>query len=135
MVQEVEGSSPSSRPNLLTLSIMKFLKLFILLVFALLASVQFASAKNFVDGELLVKFKEGPYSTEALMAHETLGAEVLETFPTLGWQRVKLPEGVSLDNGMAYYRLRGDIEYVQPNFYYHLLVTPNDPQFTAAGMY
>ncbi len=135
MVQEVEGSSPSSRPTFLILSIMKFLKLSVLLVFTLLTSVQFASAKDFVDGELLVKFKDGPYSAEARTAHEMLGAEVLETFPGLGWQRVKLPSGLGLGEAMSYYKRLSDVEYAQPNFYYHLLVTPNDPQFTSAGMY
>jgi len=28
-----------------------------------------------------------------------------------------------------------DVEYAQPNFYYHLLATPNDPSFSSSGMY
>jgi subtilisin family serine protease len=114
---------------------MKILKISALFVF-LLTSVQFTfAAKNYADGELLIKFKDGPYSAQSRTANSMLRAELLEDFPAIGWQRVKLPEGLSLTEGMDYYKLFSDVEYVQPNYYYHLLATPNDPQFTATGLY
>ncbi len=114
---------------------MKLIKLSALFILTLLISVQFASAKDFVDGELLVKFKTGTISAEAFTANSMIGAEVLENLPLIGWQRVKLPDGMSLAAGESYYQKLSAVEYVQPNFYYHLLVTPNDPQFTSTGMY
>jgi subtilisin family serine protease len=116
---------------------MKFLKLSVPVVFILLTSIQLVSAaKNWVDGELLVKFKNGPISAQAATANSILGAEVVETFPSIGWQRVKLPEGLSLDSGIAFYKQLDGVEFVQPNFYYRLLATtPNDPQFASSGMY
>jgi thermitase len=115
---------------------MKFLKFFALIVFALLTSIQLASAaKNYADGELLVKFKDGVYSARANTANSILGAKLLESFPALGWQRIQLPEGMSLSEGMSFYGRFDGIESVQPNFIYHQLATPNDPQFTASGMY
>jgi len=116
---------------------MKSIKVTFLLVFTILSAIQlsFAKGEPYVDGELLVKFKTGTISAEAATANSMLGAEVLESFPLLRWQRVKLPEGLNLYSAINYYKKLDGVEYVQPNFYYHLLATPNDPQFTSSGMY
>jgi subtilisin family serine protease len=114
---------------------MKFLKVSALVLFFLLTSSYTFAAKNYVDGELLVKFKDGVYSARANTANSILGAKLLESFPTLGWQRVQLPDGMSLYEGMSFYEKFDGIESIQPNFIYHQLATPNDPQFTASGMY
>jgi subtilisin family serine protease len=116
----------------------KSVSVFGCLTFILLASVSvFAqfSGKAYVDGELLVKFKSGTASRSAARANSAIGAQVLEQFADLKWQRVKIPDDLSLDEAMARYAALPDVEYAQPNFYYHLLATPNDPQFTNAGMY
>jgi subtilisin family serine protease len=42
---------------------------------------------------------------------------------------------MSVADAMKEYEKMGEVEAVQPNFYYWLALTPNDPQFTAAGMY
>lgn len=113
---------------------MKILKLSVLLLPVLLFSTQIA-AKNFVDGELLVKFKTSVISAEARTANEMLGAEVLESFPELGWMRVKLPDGMSRAVAENYYKKLDSVAHVQPNFYYSLQATPNDTLFPDAGMY
>jgi thermitase len=119
---------------------MKFIKLSALLIFSLLISIQFVSAagvpgKDFVADELLVKFKSGTISAEAVTANSMLGAQVLESFPAMGLERVKLPAGLSLTEAEVYYQKLDSVEYAQPNFYYHLLATPNDPQFPNSAMY
>lgn len=114
---------------------MKILNVFASLVAVLLFSIQIVTAKTFVEGELLVKFKTGTISAEAATANEMLGAQVLESFPLLGWQRVKLPEGLSLGSATTYYQMLSGVEYVQPNFYYSLQATPNDTLFPNGGMY
>ncbi len=93
------------------------------------------SSKNFADGELLVKYKTGVNSLAAVDANSRLGAKVVENFAELKWQRVKLPSNLSLGEAIGQYQSFAEVETVQPNFYYHLLNTPNDPQFTSAGMY
>lgn len=106
------------------------------LVFLFLAAVSvLAESKSYVEGELLVKFKSGTTSALASRVNEQIGARVLEDFADLGWQRVKLPENLSVEQAAARYSLLEDVAIAQPNYYYHLLATPNDPQFTAAGMW
>jgi subtilisin family serine protease len=58
-----------------------------------------------------------------------MGVKVLEELGDLNWQRVKLPAGLLVDDAIARYNKMDGVEYAQPNFYYHLLNTPNDPQF------
>ncbi|MEO8071734.1 MAG: S8 family serine peptidase [Acidobacteriota bacterium] len=109
------------------------------LLFILLAAnfvfAQKSSANNYVEGELLVKYKNGTASAAAFEMNNQIGANVLEEFPELGWQRVKIPANLSFDKALSLYKSNREVEYVQPNFYYHLLNTPNDSQFgTLYGM-
>jgi subtilisin family serine protease len=92
------------------------------------ASAQIKS-KTYVDGELLVKFKREVSLRAAAEKSSGIGARTIETFADLGWQRVKLPENLSLREATAEYEKLAEVEAVQPNYYYHLQATPNDTQF------
>lgn len=108
----------------------------LLVVLALSGFAQAQKATGgFVADELLVKFHDGPKSQRALIANRALGTTVVETLSASGLQRVKIPSGMTLDEAIERYRALDGVDYVQPNFYYRLLATPNDPQFTDAGMY
>lgn len=107
---------------------------FIILSFALAShtvSAQKAS-EYYVKDELLVKYKNSTATTAAARSvNAQIGAHVLEEFSGLGWQRVKVPAYLSLEQARLAYEKSPEVESVQPNFYYHLLSTPNDPQFGA----
>jgi subtilisin family serine protease len=99
-------------------------------------SAQKDSPDLYVKGELLVKFAGGTTPKAAREANLAMNVEVLETLGDLGWQRVRLPETLSVDEAMTRYSKLEGVERAQPNFYYHLLLTPNDPQFVnPPGMY
>ncbi|MBA2736756.1 MAG: S8 family serine peptidase [Pyrinomonadaceae bacterium] len=104
-------------------------------ILAFLFSTQFVFAqynsKMYADGELLVKYKSEKASETASRANEQIGARIVEKFTDLKWQRVKLPEGLSVERALARYQNMAEVESVQPNYYYHLLATPNDPQFSS----
>ena len=178
MVQEVVGSSPTSRPislvkrffrkvgrsrprgrniiyyfgdicifrtalyTVLVLGFMRtlmrslkvFLPLFVV-VFGVMSVAGQKTSDPWAMGELLVKFMGGSASPMAKAANRAVGSEVLEDLGDLGWQRVRLPDGVSIEKAIARYKDFQGVEYAQPNFYYHLLLTPNDPLFTSPGMY
>jgi len=104
--------------------------------FALLFSLSSQSAlaqkgeKSYVEGELLVKFKNGTASAKTRQANAEIGASVIEEFPDLGWQRVKIPANLSTNQTISLYKTNAEVETAQPNFYYHLLVAPNDTRFS-----
>jgi subtilisin family serine protease len=113
---------------------MKAVKAFSSLIFIVSATVSaFAqfSQKPYVDGELLVKFKDGTASASAFRANNEIGARVLEKFADLKWERVELPAGVTVEAAAARYAALPEVEYAQPNFYYYLQATPNDPSFAS----
>lgn len=90
---------------------------------------------KFVNDELLVKFRSDAKLSAIDRKHASTGASVLEKFPQLGWQRVRIPAGMSLESAVKIYNSDPNVEAVQPNYYYHLLATPNDPQFSSPNMY
>ena len=118
---------------------MKTVNLVLSLMFAVLLSANFSfgqpKSKTYADGELLVKYKDGTASRAARTINSQLNSTLLEEFPDLGWQRVKIADGISLETAKARYAAFADVEFVQPNFYYHLLSTPNDTRYTENGMY
>ncbi|MGI8408493.1 MAG: S8 family serine peptidase [Pyrinomonadaceae bacterium] len=84
--------------------------------------------ETFVPNELLVKFKNVA-EVSARELHLRNGAVILEKFANSGWQRIKLPAGSSVRSAASKYMKSADVESVQPNYYYRLLVTPNDTSF------
>jgi subtilisin family serine protease len=113
---------------------MKVVKLFLFFALLFLFGAQFISAQYnseaYVDGELLVKYKSGMDSAAAFSMNAKMGTTVLEEFPELGWQRVKLPEGLSINQALSSYKSSGAIEVAQPNYYYRLLNTTNDTRLS-----
>ena len=93
------------------------------------------SPESYVEDELLVKFSSVADVSARESVLEHAGAVMLETFPDLGWVRVKLADSEDVATAAQRFAKIAEVEAVQPNFYYHLLLTPNDPQFASAGMY
>ena len=95
--------------------------------------VSFAIAQNdsaqYVPDEVLIKFDPATSGRHVVEGLTEQGAKVVEKFADLGWQRVKVPAGMSVDEAIVRYKKLGGVEMVQPNFYYRLLVTPNDADF------
>ena len=104
---------------------------FIVVFFAANISFSQNNSKVYADGELLVKFKKSVSAESSLRANEEIGAAVVENFSGLGWQRLKLPENLPVEKARKIYENLAEVEAVQPNYYYHLLATPNDPQYSS----
>lgn len=86
------------------------------------------------EGELIVRYKDD-YSTNGMAmaeANSEIGAQVLETYESVsGLQLVELPEGMSVEQAMAAYKLDDRVAYAEPNYTYHLNETiPDDADFT-----
>jgi subtilisin family serine protease len=90
---------------------------------------------SYVPGEVLVKFRQTKAAGAKGQLIARLNSSIEQELGDIGWVRVKLPAGQTVDEALRAFTKEGEIEAVQPNFYYQLTVMPNDPQFTAAGMY
>lgn len=101
----------------------------LLLFSAQLVFAQYNS-QVFVEGELLVKYKNGTKSSTVRSINVQTGAAVIEEFPDLDWQRVRLSAKTSVDKMISLYKSSAAVESVQPNYYYHLLNTTNDTRLS-----
>ena len=104
---------------------------FIVLIASAVAVLPQDKADVYVHDEVLIKV-DG--SAPDLRLAES-GAQIIESFPALGWQRVKIPAGMSVDEAIASYRKFDGVVAVQPNFYYRLQLTPNDVDYTGGLLY
>src|SRR5438876_12284204 len=79
-----------------------------------LGTAQNASTRC-APGELLVKWKNGPDSPAATLGNAQIGSTVQRNFHEIGWQQVKLPCELTLQEGIARYRALGSVSAVEPN--------------------
>ena len=100
----------------------------VLSVFPPSGQAQLRNQPTYVSNEVLVKFAP---DVKGNIANRTLtfaGAGILERLGDLGWVRVRVPKGISVQNAIASYSALQDVVAVQPNYYYRLLNTPDDPK-------
>lgn len=105
----------------------------------MLVSTVFAAAQDksdvYVPNEVLIKLDSSLRARRSVEGILNQGASFLEKLGEDGWQRFQIPEGMTVEDAIDTYKKVDGVLVVQPNFYYHLLATPNDPQFTSTGMY
>ncbi len=80
-------------------------------------------------GEILVKFKAGVYEMRSSDTHRLIGAEVIKRVGRRGVERVKLPEGMSVEMAIKTYEATPGVEYAEPNYMVKATVIPDDARF------
>jgi subtilisin family serine protease len=94
-----------------------------------------AKADAYVQNEVLIKIDSSASARRSVDNAIARGARALEKFNDLGWQRIRVPAGMTVEDAIRQYQKLDGVIAVQPNYYYRLLQTPNDPDFGLAGMY
>src|SRR5688500_13802283 len=99
---------------------------------------------RYAEGELLVKFKGGARSHAAEVTRERMKHVVKRRFDFIGWQHIRLPEGMSVEQGLARYKAMPEVLAAEPNYgaqaidstvaestqaVSQLPAVPNDPRF------
>jgi subtilisin family serine protease len=87
------------------------------------------STAQYAPGEILVKFKEGLSREYTGGIYRSLGFKALEQARKLPIDRIKIPDGWSVQEAVSFYRADPDVEYAEPNYIRRALLTPNDPHF------
>ncbi|AOM13798.1 S8 family peptidase [Bacillus thuringiensis] len=83
---------------------------------------------GYVPNQLIVKFKNPPSLQNIQDFHKSVGATILSKDDTLGFEVVQFKKG-SVTEKIKEYKNNPDVEYAEPNYYFHALWTPNDPAF------
>lgn len=100
-------------------------------VFAAHAQIENTKDGRRVEDELLVKFRGGPRGIAAERSRTTFNHEVRRRFDRTGWQQIRLPRGLTMEEALARYRSHSDVLAVEPNF--AGLAVEGLPEFSAAS--
>ena len=57
------------------------------------------------------------------------GVSNIRTFKSTGVQHVKLPENITVEEALEFFRTDPDVVYAEPNYYVHATETPDDTFF------
>jgi serine protease len=123
---------------------MKRLGIILLLVLSVLSANGFAQAAkdfhvgkacvststvNYSPGEIVVKFKDGVTKQQASMAQANLGVTLVSSNTQLGFNQFRIPADKTVDEMVAAFSGRPDVEYAEPNYIATEFMTPNDPYY------
>ncbi len=91
--------------------------------------VDATAGSHYVQGQVLVKFRPPAGALARRAAVAARGHRVLAELGQPGWVQVRLAAGETVETAQASYRSDPSVEYVQPNYIYHALAVPDDPQY------
>ena len=87
------------------------------------------AAPSFVPDELLVRFKSGASAQRREAVRQSHDARFERHLAVDGLQLVRLSPGKSERLAAAEFEQDPEVLYAEPNYYFHLTATPNDPRF------
>jgi subtilisin family serine protease len=93
-----------------------------------------SDSHEYVQDQVLVRFKPGTSPSSVAAAHAMVSARVVRTFTIVSdLQLVQLPAGVSVKEALARYRSDKNVLYAEPNYIVRtaqqMQLTPDDPLF------
>src|SRR6266403_2156578 len=90
--------------------------------------------REYVPGEVLVRFRAGTSEQQKLSVHALVDSQLGKRFESVSHLvKVSLPEAASVQEAVSKYRAYPDVLYAEPNYIVHAiqsLTIPNDPQFS-----
>jgi serine protease len=85
--------------------------------------------QKYVPDEVVVKFKDGVNKQKASTAMADLGATLLSSNEAIGIQQIRIPADKTVEEMVAVFNSRSDVEYAEPNYIAYAFMTPNDPYY------
>ncbi len=102
-----------------------------IIILSVLPSFGKTGRHEYVPGEILVRFKDSADTVTINRLHTFRKAVNKKDFRPLRLQQIKLPDNMSVEEAVEYYRSDPNVEYAEPNYIVHALATtPNDSSFT-----
>jgi subtilisin family serine protease len=84
---------------------------------------------EYVPGEILVKFKDNADALAVNNLHKKIGSFKKKEFKGIRVHRLKLPDNMSVEEAVDYYKRDPNVEYAEPNYIVHADAAPNDTYF------
>jgi serine protease len=89
-----------------------------------------SSTDTYVPDEIIVKFKDGVNKQQTTTALADLGTSLISTNTQIGINEIRIPAGKTVEEMVAAFSSRSDVEYAEPNYIAHAFMTPNDPYYS-----
>ncbi|SYZ72446.1 Thermophilic serine proteinase (modular protein) [Candidatus Zixiibacteriota bacterium] len=86
--------------------------------------------QEYTPSEIIVKFKSNVTAMKASSAISDLGATLISSNEAIGFHELAIPAGKTVDEMVAAFSARPDVEYAEPNYIAHAFMTPNDPYYS-----
>ncbi len=86
-------------------------------------------SQEYAPGEVVVKFKDGVSKAQVNSAITELGTKLISTNAQLGFNQLGVPAGKTVEDMVAAFKARPDVEYAEPNYIAYAFMTPNDPYY------
>jgi hypothetical protein len=94
--------------------------------------VERAAGPKYRPNRVLVRYRQGTTPDAVRALHQQVNATVLREFPLVkGLQVVRIAEGSSVPEALAYYRRNSAVVYAEPDYIVKSVDVPNDPQFSS----
>jgi len=90
---------------------------------------------DYVPDEIIVKFKPGANRMSINNFNAAIGVSEITTNKELGYKVLKTPPKKNVPEMVALYNQNPNVEWAEPNYIYHLLVTPNDTYYNFQWFY
>ncbi|MFB3897614.1 MAG: S8 family serine peptidase, partial [bacterium] len=89
---------------------------------------------QFVPDELVIKYKKNVSNAAISLKENKESLTVKKISKHLGFRVVKIPKGKSVKELVAQFAKDPDVEYAEPNFYFHIDFFPNDQYLNLTGI-
>jgi subtilisin family serine protease len=84
---------------------------------------------EYIPGEVIVKFKSDTTAYKINTLHKKIGSLKKMEFKGTRIHQMRLPDGVSVEEAVEYYKSDPDVEYAEPNYIVRIDSVPDDTYF------
>jgi serine protease len=89
-----------------------------------------STTDRYAPDEIIVKFKNDATRQQAYKALADFGTVEISSNESLGFRELRIPAGKTVEEMVAAFSARPDVEYAEPNYIAHAFMTPNDPYYS-----
>jgi len=93
-------------------------------------AVDYSQSPDYVEGEIVVKFKSDTDNQTRVRTNIQLGATELSTSRYSRVTRLSVPAGRTVEEMVELYSDDPNVEYAEPNYIAHAFMTPNDTYYS-----
>lgn len=102
------------------------------LLLLLLSTPAFAASVDYVEGEVLVRYRSQATAAGKASLQQSLGGKTMRSLPERNTVLLKLPAGETVSTAVQKLQKSAEVELVQPNYIYRISATvPNDTYYSS----